>query len=94
MLFSISNFGWKHSSRNLLELEAIDFGNVMFLSYPTYIKIIWTLWVIYCLRGFMFSSQNIVQMEKCEVCSHIPILRKWEENSNEIIKENSYSFFL
>jgi len=74
-------------------MEAIDFGNVTFLSYHTHIKITWALCVIYCLKAFIISSQNKVQMVKCEVCSRIPILRKWEENSNEIIRENSYLFF-
>jgi hypothetical protein len=92
-LCSVSNFGLKESERNLLELEAIDFGNVTFWSYSTHIKIIWASRVTYCRRSFIVSSQNVVQMAKCEVCSHIHILRKFEENSNEIIKENSYSFF-
>ena len=51
------------------------------------------MFVIYCLRSFVVSSQNKIQVAKCGVCSHICILRKREENSNEIIKENSYSFF-
>jgi len=77
--FSVSDFGLKQSARNLLELEAIDFGNVTFWSYHPYIKIIWALRFIYCLRSFIVSSRNKIQMAKCEVCSHISILRKWEE---------------
>jgi len=92
ILFIISNFGLKQSARNLLQLEAFDFWIVTFLSYPTYVKI-WAFCVIYCLGGFIVSSQNEVQLAKCKVRSHNSILRKWEENSNEIIKENSYSFF-
>jgi hypothetical protein len=93
ILFSISNFGLKQSARNLLELKEIDFGNVKFLSCTNHKKIIRALCVICCLRGFIVSSQNKIQLAKCEVCSHIPILRKCKENSNEIINENSSSFF-
>jgi hypothetical protein len=50
--------------------------------------------VIYCLRVLLF----LLRMKyKWLIVKDVPTSissRKWEENSNEIIKENSYSFFL